>query len=70
MAITSKESVSTLVKEKRKSLGLSQARLATKAGIDRKTVNRIEKGHYSPTLNTLVALSSALSVTTNELIGK
>jgi DNA-binding XRE family transcriptional regulator len=70
MAITSKESVSTLLKEKRKSLGLSQAQLAIEAGIDRKTVNRIENGRYCPTLGTLVALSGALSVTTDELIGK
>jgi DNA-binding XRE family transcriptional regulator len=70
MAITSKESVSTLVKEKRQSLGLSQAQLALEAGIDRKTVNRIENGHYCPTLDTLVALSTALFVTTDELIGK
>ncbi len=47
---------------------LSQARLAELAGIDRKTINRIENGHFSPALDTLVRLSSALSVTPSSLL--
>lgn len=38
----------------------SQDDLARRAGVDRKTVNRIEKGHFSPSLDTLVRLSIAL----------
>jgi DNA-binding XRE family transcriptional regulator len=41
---------------------LSQAALAQKAGIDRKTVNRIENGHYSPSLQSLILLCSVLKV--------
>lgn len=41
---------------------LSQAALAHKAGIDRKTVNRIENGHYSPSLQSLILLCSVLKV--------
>lgn len=37
--------------------GMSQHVLARKAGIDRKTVNRIENGHFSPSLDTLVRLA-------------
>jgi putative transcriptional regulator len=70
MTTTEQKSVSVVLKEKRKNLGLSQAGLAEQAGIDRKTVNRIENGRFSPTLGTLVALSKALSVTTAELVGK
>ena len=40
---------------------LSQAALAEVAGIDRKTINRIENGHFSPALDTLV-LSALHSV--------
>jgi len=47
---------------------LSQARLAELAGVDRKTINRIENGHFSPALDTLVRLSSALSVTPASLL--
>lgn len=68
--MTTKESVSKLLRDKRKTLGISQSLLAEQAGIDRKTVNRIENGHFYPKLETLVALSEALSVPTDELIGK
>lgn len=47
---------------------LSQAALALLAGVDRKTINRIENGHFSPALDTLVRLSSALSVTPASLL--
>ncbi len=48
----------------------SQDDLARRAGVDRKTVNRIEKGHFSPSLDTLVRLSVALSCTLSSLVGK
>lgn len=38
---------------------LSQQRLADLAGVDRKTVNRIENGHFSPSVDTLVRLADA-----------
>jgi transcriptional regulator with XRE-family HTH domain len=38
------------------------------AGVDRKTINRIENGHFSPALDTLVRLSSALAVTPASLL--
>jgi DNA-binding XRE family transcriptional regulator len=47
---------------------LSQARLAELAGVDRKTINRIENGHFSPALDTLVRLSSALAVSPASLL--
>jgi transcriptional regulator with XRE-family HTH domain len=47
----------------------SQAKLADLAGVDRKTINRIENGHFSPALDTLVRLSVALNVEPAELLG-
>ena len=47
---------------------LSQDKLAQKAGIDRKTVNRIENGHFSPNLSTLIRLCSALKVKTSDVL--
>ena len=47
---------------------LSQARLAEIAGVDRKTINRIENGHFSPALDTIVRLSVALGVTPSTLL--
>ena len=47
---------------------LSQARLAEYAGVDRKTINRIENGHFSPALDTIVRLSVALDISPSELL--
>ena len=47
---------------------LSQARLAEIAGVDRKTINRIENGHFSPALDTIVRLSVALGIAPSTLL--
>lgn len=44
----------------RESLGWSQRALASKAGVDPKTVSLIERGVRSPTLFTLSLLASAM----------
>lgn len=49
---------------------LSQARLAEIAGVDRKTINRIENGHFSPALDTIVRLSVALGISSSDLLDK
>ncbi len=49
---------------------LSQARLAEIAGVDRKTINRIENGHFSPALDTIVRLSVALNISPSTLLAK
>jgi putative transcriptional regulator len=67
---TSSEVVSARIKVERNSKGLSQAKLAEMAGIDRKTVNRIENGHFSPTLETLIALGDALGVSPHLLLSR
>jgi transcriptional regulator with XRE-family HTH domain len=48
---------------------LSQDELAQRAGIDRKTINRIENGHFSPTLDTITRLSLVLKITPGNLLG-
>lgn len=52
----------------REERGLSQARLAELAGVDRKTINRIENGHFSPSLDTLTRLSVVLKCRLSELV--
>jgi putative transcriptional regulator len=49
--------------------GLSQEALAQRAGIDRKTINRIENGHFSPTLDTITRLSLVLKIAPSNLLG-
>jgi len=62
-----KRTISTVEKEVAKRLRaartraeMSQGNLADAAGIERKTVNRIENGHFSPNLETLTRLCAAL----------
>lgn len=49
-------------KTKRIKLGITQHALAKAAGVDRKTVNRIEKGHFDPNLDTFFRFCIALDV--------
>jgi len=48
--------------------GMSQDQLAQLAGIDRKTVNRIENGHFSPSIDTLTRLSVAFGIQITDLL--
>ena len=48
--------------------GLTQGKLATKAGIDRKTVNRIENDVFSPSLSTFIGLCKALNVKPSQVL--
>lgn len=54
--------VADRLREFRESAELTQGDLAKLAGIDRKTVNRIENNHFSPNLDTLLRLCVAMSI--------
>jgi len=64
----SSEQVAERLIELRTNRGLSQARLAELAGVDRKTINRIENGHFSPSLDTLTRLSVVLKCKLSDLV--
>lgn len=53
----------------RKVLGLSQERLAHRAGKSFVLVNRVENGHVVPSLDTLRSLQAALAGAAAELAG-
>jgi putative transcriptional regulator len=59
--------ISKRLKDYRIEAGLSQQALSDYAGVDRKTVNRIENGHFSPNIETLLRLTTALDVTPAEV---
>ena len=59
---------SDLLVSLRNERGFSQARLAELAGVDRKTINRIENGHFSPSLDTLTRLSVVLKCKLSDLV--
>lgn len=51
----------------RSGLGLTQEQLAERAGFDRKSVNRMENGEYSPSLDRVFVIADALGVEVAEL---
>jgi putative transcriptional regulator len=60
--------VSARLKKLRLERELSQDALAQKAGIERKTINRIENGHFSPNLSTLLSVCKALKVKPSDVL--
>jgi len=52
----------TFIRSERLSRELSQDALAQRAGVDRKTVNRIENNHFSPSHETMTRILDVLNV--------
>ena len=61
------ERLANRIKEKRAELGLTQAELAERVGVTRKTVNTIENGVFVPSALLALKLAEALSVPVEEL---
>lgn len=57
-----KNTLAETIYERRLELDLSQDNLGKLIGVDRKTINRIENGHFSPNLDTLVRIFAALNI--------
>ena len=56
------------IRERREAAGLTQVELATRAGIGRVTLTRIERGEHSPRTETLTAIARALGAEVEDLI--
>lgn len=56
------------VRELRTSRGMTQLDLAQAAGLDRKTVSRVENARFSPTLANVFAIALGLGVSIQDLI--
>jgi putative transcriptional regulator len=61
-----KNAFAQAIYDKRTAAGISQQALADIAGIDRKTINRIENGHFSPNLDTITRLAIVLKLETSK----
>ena len=55
------------LKEARSAAGLTQAELAERAGVSRKTVNTVENGIFIPSTVLALSLARALGTTVDEL---
>lgn len=56
------------IKQRREALGLTQATLAQRLGVDRSTVSKWESGAAYPSIKALLALSAELQTTTTEVL--
>jgi putative transcriptional regulator len=55
------------LKENRAALGLTQAELAERVGVTRKTVNTVENGVFTPSTLLALKMARALNVPVEEL---
>jgi DNA-binding XRE family transcriptional regulator len=60
--------VADRIKTIRKQHGWSQDEMAKLASIDRKTINRIENGHFSPSLDTILRVCLVCELSASELL--
>jgi len=58
-----------ILRQRRMELGMSQADLATAAGVDRRQIRRYEAGEQQPVLSVAVAIADALRISVGELAG-
>jgi putative transcriptional regulator len=61
------ERLANRLKELRAELGLTQAELAERVGVTRKTVNTVENGVFTPSATLAIKLAHALNVTVERL---
>ena len=55
------------MKSARAALDMSQDALAKKIGVTRQTINSVENGDYTPTINLCISICRALGKTLDEL---
>lgn len=67
--ITRRRAVGARIRDTRLDANLTQEKLAELAGMDRQAINRIEQGHQSPVLDTLIRIADALGVPLRDLVG-
>ena len=61
------ERLANRLKEKRGELGITQAELAQRCGVTRKTVNTVENGVFTPSATLAIKLAEALDLSVEQL---
>ena len=61
------ERLANRLKERRSELGLTQAELAERVGVTRKTVNTVENGVFTPSTILALKLAESLGVSVEQL---
>jgi putative transcriptional regulator len=65
---TTQQNVAQNLARYREKASLTQQQLSDLAGVDRKTINRIENGHFSPSIDTLTRLAVVLNISISDLV--
>ena len=55
------------LKERRAELGVTQAELAERCGVTRKTINTVENGVFTPSATLAIKLAQALELSVEQL---
>lgn len=63
----STQALGNTLKEKREATGLTQAALAEKAGVSRKTINTIENRVFTPSTLLALTLAEVLGVSVHDI---
>ena len=61
------ERLANSLKDRRSALGLTQAELALRIGVSRKTINTVENGVFVPSTTLAIKLAAALNVSVEQL---
>ena len=59
--------LSNRIKDRRSEIGVTQAELAEKVGVTRKTVNTVENGVFTPSATLAIKLAAALGLSVEQL---
>ena len=62
------KSLGVLIPARRKSIGLTQGKLAEQIGIEQESMSRIETGDITPSLSRLISLADALDCSIETLL--
>lgn len=66
--LTRRRAIGSQIRDARLWENLTQERLAERSGVDRQTINRIEQGHVSPRIDTLLLIADAIGVPLADLV--
>ena len=61
------ERLANRIKSERERTGLTQAALAERVGVSRKTINTVENGVFTPSATLAIKLAEALELTVEQL---
>ncbi|MEU4348325.1 helix-turn-helix transcriptional regulator [Streptomyces sp. NPDC023838] len=66
--LTRRRAIGERIRTARLQRDLTQEQVAMRTGIDRATYNRIEQGHASPLLDSLILIADAIGVPLHEIV--